>query len=104
MENLPTTTTSAVLQEPAGGLTTPQNQTTNGFSLFEVLLMVGVLGILGAFVYIGRKLQTLDDLKETMKKVKYNLKVIADFLISDGNFDPKELESYSPLKLTDLGR
>ncbi|PIQ79771.1 MAG: hypothetical protein COV79_03075 [Parcubacteria group bacterium CG11_big_fil_rev_8_21_14_0_20_41_14] len=102
MENT-TTTIGIADQNPASSLATPQNHATNSFSLFEILLMVGVLGILGAFIYIGRKLQILDDLKETTKKVKYNLKVIADFLISNSVFNPKELESYSPLKLTELG-
>ena len=73
-------------------------------TLFNILLSAGMLGILGAFLYIGRKLQLLDDLTNTTEKIKANVKVIGDHLTkSDNEFNHAELQSYSPLKLTKVG-
>lgn len=73
-------------------------------NLFNVLVTIGITAILGAFIYIGRKLQILEDLKDTTGKIKVNVKVISDYLTSaSGDFDHTELQSYSPLKLTDKG-
>lgn len=72
--------------------------------LFDVFVSVGIISILGAFIYIGRKLQILDDLKRTTDKIKSNVKVIGDHLTkSDTAFNPTELQAYSPLKLTTVG-
>jgi len=73
-------------------------------TLFNILITVGVASILGAFIYIGRKLQVLDDLTSTTSKIKTNVKVISDFLTTaSADFNHTELQSYSPLKLTDAG-
>lgn len=73
-------------------------------NVFNVLISVGVISILGAFIYIGRKLQILDDLKKTTSIIKANVKVIGDHLTkSDKGFNCNELQSYSPLRLTKEG-
>lgn len=73
--------------------------------LYNFLVTIGIVSVLGAFLYIGRKLQTLDDLNKTSQKIKTNLKVIGDHLTRyDTQFDPKELQSFSPYQLTDAGK
>jgi hypothetical protein len=73
--------------------------------LLDIFVSVGLLGVLGAFIYIGRKLQVLDDLHATTDKIKTNVKVIGDYLTATNNdFDHTELQSYSPLKLTASGK
>lgn len=72
---------------------------------FQILSGIGILGILGAFIYIGKKLQLLDDLNTTTGKIKLNVKVIGDYLTSaNADFNHTELQAYSPLKLTPKGR
>lgn len=59
---------------------------------------------MGAAILVGRKLQILDDLKTTVNKIKVNIKVVSDFLTRNNtNFNPSELQAYSPLKLTPGG-
>lgn len=73
--------------------------------LLTVITTIGIPAILGAFIYIGRQLQTLKALSNTTEKIKLNVKVIGDHLTkSDAQFDPKELQSYSPLHLTKEGK
>lgn len=73
--------------------------------LFNILITIGIAAVLGAFIYIGRKLQTLDDLNRTSQKIKTNLKVIGDHLTRyDTQFNPTELQSFSPYQLTDAGK
>lgn len=73
-------------------------------SVFNILVTIGITAILGAFIYIGRKLQILESLQETTGKIKANVKVISDHLIrTSSNFDHTELEAYSPLTLTESG-
>lgn len=74
-------------------------------TLLDIIQTVGIVAVLGAFLYIGRKLQILDDLKTTTEKIKVNIKVVCDHLIiTDGvAFDNGKLQTYSPTKLTDLG-
>ncbi len=72
--------------------------------IVKIILIVGIPTMVAACIYIGRKLQILDDLKGTLKTVKYNLKVVADYLIQETDFSHSDLESYSPLKLTDIGK
>lgn len=70
----------------------------------KIFIVVGVPAAMGGMIYIGRKLQSLDDLKRTMAKVKHNLKVIADSLVkSNISFDPRDLRNYSPVTLTEEG-
>lgn len=70
-----------------------------------IVSAVGVASIIGGFVYTGRKLQVLNDLVLTTNKIKTNVKVIGDYLITaSDDFDHKELQAYSPLKLTPAGQ
>ena len=69
-----------------------------------ILIIIGIPAVIGAFIYVGRKLQILDDLKKTIEKVKYNVKVIADRLMKSSiEFDPSDLQNYSPVQLTESG-
>ncbi len=68
-----------------------------------IVIVIGVPTLVGAVVFVGRKLQVLDDLKITVDKMKSNLKVVCDYLIGKEGFNHAELHAYSPLKLTDEG-
>ena len=69
-----------------------------------IVVSIGVPVLLGAAILVGRKLQILDDLKTTVNKIKVNIKVVSDFLTRNNtNFNPSELQAYSPLKLTPCG-
>lgn len=71
----------------------------------EIISTIGWAVVLGAFIYIGRKLQTLDELNRASVKIKMNVKVISDHLTKfDSQFDPRELQSFSPLQLTKEGK
>ncbi len=61
--------------------------------------------MVAALIYIGRRLQILDELKKTSETIKHNVKVVSDFLTKKSNlyFDPSELKNYSPLTLTPQG-
>lgn len=73
-------------------------------TLIKIVVTIGIPTIIGCFVYIGRKLQVLDDLKETVEKLKCNLKVVSDYLTKNNqDFTASELKAYSPLKLTPEG-
>jgi hypothetical protein len=73
-------------------------------SAYEIISIIGIAAVLGAFLYIGRKLQVLDDLEKTTSKIKVNVKVISDYLTtSNVDFNHSELQAYSPLKLTKKG-
>lgn len=70
----------------------------------SIITTVGVASTIGGFIYVGRKLQILDDLKVTVDTIKWNLKVVTDFLTrTNENFDASELKGYSPLTLTPEG-
>ena len=74
-------------------------------SFISIVTLLGVASTVGGLIYVGRKLQVLDDLKETVDKIKLNLKVVSDFLTKDNaEFDPSELQSYSPYQLTPKGQ
>ena len=69
-----------------------------------VVVVLGVPTILGSCIYFGRKLQILDSLHESTGKIKYNMKVMSDYLTRyHSKFDPKELQPLSPLQLTPEG-
>ncbi len=73
----------------------------------HIIAFIGFAGfvyIATSLLLIGRKLQILDELKITTDKIKANLKVVCDFLIRKANFNPAELQGYSPLQLTPEGR
>lgn len=73
-------------------------------TFLNIITSIGVASMIGGLIYIGRKLQILDDLKITTDKVKTNLKVIGDFLIRDNkNFNSSELQVLSPFTLTPEG-
>lgn len=70
-----------------------------------VIVLVGVPSSVAAFVFIGRKLQLLDSLNESVGKIKHNMKVIGDYLTRHHiKFNPLELQALSPISLTDLGK
>jgi len=70
----------------------------------NVIITIGVASVFGGLIYIGKKLQILDDLKTTTDKIKTNVKVVSDFLTRNHeNFRPEEIQGYSPLKLTSDG-
>lgn len=74
------------------------------FSPFQIISTVGIVSVLGAFLYIGRKLQILDDLKEASNKTKVNLDVVCKYLIKNHTrFDATELQTFSPFQLTEKG-
>jgi hypothetical protein len=73
-------------------------------SVITVITSVGLASTIGGFIYIGRKLQKLDTLEITVEKIKINLKVVTDFLTKDNkNFNPAELQTYSPRRLAPEG-
>lgn len=73
-------------------------------SFLDVIIAIGIPATIGGLIYIGRKLQILDDLKIVTDKVKGNLKVVSDFLIRDNkNFNSSELQALSPFTLTAEG-
>lgn len=70
----------------------------------QIIAYVEIPVIVAALIYIGRKLQKLDDMNSTMTKVKHNIKIISDTLVqSKLKFDHTELQAYSPLQLTEKG-
>jgi hypothetical protein len=73
-------------------------------TLINIIITIGVAAVVVGLIYIGRKLQILDDLKITTDKIKINIKAVSDFLIrSNKNFNPRELQTYSSLRLTPEG-
>jgi hypothetical protein len=83
---------------------TPNPEFEVTMSFFHVISAIGITAIVAVLVYIGRKLQVLDDVKVTTNLIKQNMKVICDFLIrSNSDFDSTELQSFSPLSLTQAG-
>jgi hypothetical protein len=73
--------------------------------ILQGLSLVGIAVVCGWLVSIGRQLQVLDDVKTTTEKIKYNVKVVSDYLIKHGGgkFNSAELRNYSPLQLTENG-
>lgn len=74
-------------------------------TVFEIFTTIGISSLVLGLLYIGRKLQILDDLQAGVVKVKTNLKVVSDFLTrTSTEFDHTELQAYSPLTLTTEGK
>lgn len=72
--------------------------------LKDLISYIEIPVMLGAFIYIGRKLQILDSLEASMEKVKHNVKVVSDYLTKHySQFDPRELKTMSPVTLTSEG-
>jgi len=73
-------------------------------NVITIITSIGLASTIGGFVYVGRKLQILDDVRLDVEKIKINLKVVTDFLTKDNkNFNPAELRSYSPHRLAPGG-
>lgn len=71
----------------------------------DIFTIVGIPSIVLGLIYVGAKLQILNDLKTTVEKIKGNIKLIADTLIKDNgiDFDGVNLQTYSPINLTEQG-
>lgn len=58
-----------------------------------IINLIGFSTMLVGFLYIGRKLQILDDLKRAVDRIDHNLRVVTNHLIKhDGNFDYAKLK------------
>ena len=69
------------------------------------VVLVGVPTIVGACIYIGRELQILDSVYETMGSVKHNIHVVSSYLTRHHNkFNSSELHALSPYQLTEDGK
>jgi hypothetical protein len=76
----------------------------NTNTIVSLISVVGFPSIMATLVYIGRKLEILDQLVLSMDAVKTNIRVIADHLTKyDSRFEPKELRAMSPYQLTEGG-
>lgn len=72
--------------------------------LANIFALIGVPSMVVGFIYVGRKLQTLDRLESTTEVLKHNVKVIADFLGQNANnFNATDIKNYSPVQLTESG-
>ncbi len=77
----------------------------SNLTMLNIITSIGFAAFIGAFIYIGRKLQVLDDLKETSDKMKENLNVVCNYLIKNNDsFDSKNLKTFSPMQLTEEGK
>lgn len=83
-----------------------KDMNTGDITIINLVTTMGVaVSVIGGFIYTGKKLQILDDLKITSDKVKRNLTVISNFLIRYAqNFNATELQALSPLTLTPDGQ
>lgn len=96
---------SIVQALPQVPIITQTAQPSSAWPVWNIIQGIGIVTIAGMLIYIGRKLQILDSLQETLGKVKVNLKVVTDFLIGqDLPFDHEKLQAYSPTQLTAQGR
>jgi len=69
-----------------------------------IVVSLGLPTMVVAAIFVGRKLQILDDLQSTVNKIKSNIKVVSDYLVKNNStFSPTELQAYSPIKLTQVG-
>lgn len=96
-------TTGTIAQtQQTQSVQTPQSATP---TIFDIISTVGIVAIIGAFIYIGKKLQILDNLNTCIEKVKNNLFVISNYLIKNHyKFNPSELQTFSPFQLTAEGQ
>jgi hypothetical protein len=69
-----------------------------------IIVSLGVPAIVGALIFIGKKLHTLEIVEEAIGKIKHNMKIMGDYLTRHHNkFNPTELKAFSPLQLTEQG-
>lgn len=57
--------------------------------MIDVITIFGFGTVISGLIYIGRKLQTLEELKNTSDKIKENMEVIGDLLTRDNTGYPK---------------
>ena len=74
-------------------------------NLKEFFALVTLPTIIGAAIYFGRKLQTLEQIEKTMQIMKDNIKIISNALVGSAGvrWDVTLLKDYSPLSLTPEG-
>ncbi|MBI3421015.1 MAG: hypothetical protein HY006_03040 [Candidatus Sungbacteria bacterium] len=74
-------------------------------NLKEFFALVTLPTIIGAAIYFGRKLQSLEQIERTMKTMKDNIKIISNALVASATveWDGTLLKDYSPLTLTPEG-
>lgn len=59
----------------------------------NIINTLGFATTIGGFIYVGRKLQMLDELKKTADNIQHNLRVVTNHLIRhDANFDYTKLK------------
>lgn len=73
--------------------------------IMQIIGTIGFATTAVCLIHIGKKLQILSDLQETVNKIKSNLSVISYALTSSPNvdFDHGRLQACSPLQLTEDG-
>ena len=49
-------------------------------SFANIIESIGIVSMIGGLIYIGRKLQILDDLKDDFEKIDKSLIVISDYI------------------------
>jgi hypothetical protein len=70
----------------------------------QIVVYVGVPTIAGSLIFIGSKLQSLSAIEISMGVMKHNMKVVGDYLTKNHTkFNPSELKTFSPLRLTEAG-
>jgi hypothetical protein len=74
-------------------------------NLKEFFSLITLPTLVGAAIYFGRKLQTLDQIERTMKVMKDNIKILSNALVASSHieWDGTLLKDYSPLTLTPEG-
>lgn len=73
--------------------------------LNAIIITIGIPTIIGALIFIGKKLHLLESLEGDTQKIKHNMKVVSDYLTRHHiEFNPAELRATSPLQLTDAGK
>lgn len=74
-------------------------------TFLNAIICIGIPAILTAFIYIGKKLQILNDLHVCVEKIKVNLSVISNYLTRNHTtFNSSELQTLSPFQLTEEGK
>lgn len=82
----------------------PIIQQNMNISFIDIIVTIGVASVVGGLIYIGRKLQILDDLSSCTNKIKVNLNVISTYLTRfHTKFNASELQTFSPFQLTPDG-
>ena len=73
--------------------------------LVDIITMIGIPSIILGVLYIGKKLQILSDVEKTTTKIRHNVQIVASYLTRyHSKFDPRELQTLSPISLTEKGR